>query len=82
MRRFKKIVLPAIPVFLLFSFFATPAFAGKKYQKNCPDKKERSREHVKGPYPDHDHTRTPGGQDKPTIEGGVNIGFGSHTSFL
>jgi hypothetical protein len=32
-------------------------------------------------YPDHDHKRSSGGHDKPTIEGGVDIGVGIHIPF-
>ena len=32
-------------------------------------------------YPDHDYKKSSGGHDKPTIEGGVDIGFGVHIPF-
>jgi hypothetical protein len=32
-------------------------------------------------YPDHDHKRSSNGHDKPTIEGGVDIGVGIHIPF-
>ena len=52
------------------------------WSKKCRHKKvkhhaKKHQEH----YPDHDHKRSSGGHDKPTIEGGVDIGVGVHIPF-
>lgn len=52
------------------------------WSKKCRNQKvkhhaKKHHEH----YPDHDHKRSSGGHDKPTIEGGVDIGVGIHIPF-
>lgn len=42
--------------------------------------KHHAKKH-QGHYPDHDHKRASGGHDKPSIEGGVDIGAGIYIPY-
>jgi hypothetical protein len=58
-----------------------PGWAKKcRHQKAKHHGEHRAKKHGDH-YPDNDHKRTSGGHDKPTIEGGVDIGVGIHIPF-
>ena len=52
------------------------------WAKKCRNQKVKhhAKKHTEH-YPDHDHKRSSGSHDKPTIKGGVDIGFGIHIPF-
>ena len=54
-----------------------PGWAKKCRHQKVKHHAKKHQEH----YPDHDHKRASGGHDKPTIEGGVDIGVGIHIPF-
>ena len=55
-----------------------PGWAKKcRHQKVKHHRKHHAKKH-QDHYPDYDHKRSSGGYDKPTIEGGVDIGAGIH----
>ena len=65
----------------------TPGLAKKGkvppgWAKKCrhQDAKHHAKKHEEH-YPNHDHKRTSGGHDKPTIHGGIDIGVGIHIPF-
>jgi hypothetical protein len=58
-----------------------PGWAKKcRHQEAHQQRDHRANKH-EDHYPDNDHRRTSGGHDKPTIEGGVDIGVGIHIPF-
>jgi len=58
-----------------------PGWAKKcRHQEVKHHRKHHAKKHEEH-YPDHDHKRTSGGHDKPTIEGGIDIGVGIHIPF-
>ncbi len=54
-----------------------PGWAKKCRHQEVKHHSKKHHEH----YPDHDHKRSSGDHDKPTIEGGVDIGVGIHIPF-
>jgi len=54
-----------------------PGWAKKCNRQGSKQHAKKHQEH----YPDHDHKRTSGGHNKPSIEGGIDIGVGIHIPF-